>query len=134
MGCFAVTEPNAATDVAGIQTKAIRDGDYYILNGSKTWITHASVFDVGICFAKTDPTQRHKGLSAFIIEKDLPGLSRSRIEDKLGVRCSDTGELFFDDCKVPKENLIGQEGQGFEIAESALAYGRDEYRGTIGGC
>lgn len=124
LGCFAVTEPNAATDVAGIQTKAIRDGDYYILNGSKTWITHASVFDVGICFAKTDPTQRHKGLSAFIIEKDLPGLSRSRIEDKLGVRCSDTGELFFDDCRVPKENLIGQEGEGFEIAESALAYGR----------
>ncbi len=124
LGCFAVTEPNAATDVAGIQTKAIRDGDYYILNGSKTWITHASVFDVGICFAKSDPTQRHKGLSAFIIEKDLPGLSRSRIEDKLGVRSSDTGELFFDDCKVPKENLIGQEGQGFEIAESALAYGR----------
>jgi glutaryl-CoA dehydrogenase (non-decarboxylating) len=124
LGCFAVTEPNAATDVAGIQTKAIRDGDFYILNGSKTWITHATVFDVGICFAKTDPTQRHKGLSAFIIEKDLPGLTRSRIDDKLGVRCSDTGELFFDDCKVPKENLIGQEGQGFEIAESALAYGR----------
>jgi len=124
LGCFAVTEPNSATDVAGIQTKAIRDGDYYILNGSKTWITHASVFDVGVCFAKTDPTQRHKGLSAFIIEKDLPGLNRSRIEDKLGVRSSDTGELFFDDCRVPKENLIGQEGQGFEIAESALAYGR----------
>jgi glutaryl-CoA dehydrogenase (non-decarboxylating) len=124
LGCFAVTEPNAATDVAGIQTRAIQDGGFYILNGSKTWITHATVFDVGICFAKTDPTQRHKGLSAFIIEKDLPGLTRSRIEDKLGVRCSDTGELFFDDCRVPKENLLGQEGQGFEIAESALAYGR----------
>lgn len=124
LGCFALTEPNAATDVAGIQTKAARDGDFYVLNGSKTWITHASVFDAGICFAKTDPTQRHKGLSSFIIEKDLPGLTRSRIEDKLGVRCSDTGELFFDDCRVPKENLLGQEGQGFEIAESALAYGR----------
>jgi len=124
MGCFALTEPNAATDVAGIQTRAVRDGDYYILNGSKTWITHATVFDAGICFVKTDPNQRHKGLSAFIIEKDLPGLSRSRIENKLGVRCSDTGELFFDDCKVPKENIIGEEGQGFEIAESALAYGR----------
>ena len=124
IGCFALTEPNAATDVAGIQTRAIRDGDDYILNGSKTWITHATVFEAGICFAKTDPTQRHKGLSAFIIEKDLPGLTRSRIENKLGVRSSDTGELFFDDCRIPKENLLGQEGQGFEIAESALAYGR----------
>jgi len=124
LGCFAVTEPNAATDVAGIETKAVRDGDYYILNGSKMWITHASVFDAGICFAKTDPTQRHKGLSAFIIEKDMPGLTGIAIKDKLGVRCSDTGEIVFEDCKVPGENLIGEEGQGFTIAESALTYGR----------
>ncbi len=124
LGCFAVTEPNAATDVAGIETKAIRDGDSYIMNGSKMWITHATVFDAGICFAKTDPSQRHKGLSAFIIEKDMPGLSARAEKDKLGVRCSDTGEIVFEDCKVPKENLIGEEGQGFAIAESALTYGR----------
>jgi len=124
LGCFAVTEPNAATDVAGIETKAIRDGDHYVLNGSKMWITHASVFDAGICFAKTDPTQRHKGLSAFIIERSWPGVTGIAIKDKLGVRCSDTGEVVLEDARVPKENLIGEEGQGFKIAESALAYGR----------
>ncbi len=124
LGCFAVTEPNAATDVAGIETKAVRDGNYYILNGSKMWITHSSVFDVGVCFAKTDPSQRHKGLSAFIIEKDMPGLTGIAIKDKLGVRSSDTGEIVFQDCKVPVENLIGAEGQGFAIAESSLTYGR----------
>lgn len=124
LGCFAITEPNAATDMAGIETKAIRNGDYYIFNGSKMWITHASVFDAGICFAKTDPTQRHKGLSAFIIEKDMPGMTRRTEKNKLGVRCSDTGEIVFEDCKVPKENLMGEEGQGFAIAESSLTYGR----------
>jgi glutaryl-CoA dehydrogenase (non-decarboxylating) len=124
LGCFAVTEPNAATDVAGIETKAILEGDHYVLNGSKMWITHASVFDAGVCFAKTDPSQRHKGLSAFIIERDMPGLTGIAIKDKLGVRCSDTGEVVFEDCKVPKENLLGEEGRGFAIAESSLAYGR----------
>ncbi|MBU2498007.1 MAG: acyl-CoA dehydrogenase family protein, partial [Proteobacteria bacterium] len=124
LGCFAVTEPNAATDMAGIETKAILDGDHYVLNGSKIWITHASVFDAGVCFAKTDPKQRHKGLSAFIIERDTPGLKGIAIKDKLGVRSSDTGEIVFEDCRIPKENLLGKEGQGFAIAESALAYGR----------
>jgi len=124
LGCFAVTEPNAATDMAAIETKAIRDGDYYILNGTKMWITHASVFDVGVCFAKTDPTQRHKGLSAFIIERDMPGLKGIPEKNKLGVRSSDTGQIVFEDCRVPKENLIGEEGQGFKIAESSLTYGR----------
>lgn len=124
LGCFAVSEPNAATDVAGIETKAIRDGDDYILNGTKMWITHASTFDAGVCFAKTDPSQRHKGLSAFIIEKGMSGLKGIALKDKLGVRSSDTGEIVFEDCKVPKENLIGEEGQGFAIAESALTYGR----------
>ena len=124
LGCFAVTEPNAATDMAAIETKAIRDGDYYILNGTKMWITHASVFDVGVCFAKTDPTQRHKGLSAFIIERNMPGLTGIPEKNKLGVRSSDTGQIVFEDCRVPKENLIGEEGQGFKIAESSLTYGR----------
>ena len=124
LGCFAVTEPNAATDMAAIETKAIRDGDYYIFNGTKMWITHASVFDVGVCFAKTDPTQRHKGLSAFIIERNMPGLTGIPEKNKLGVRSSDTGQIVFEDCRVPKENLIGEEGQGFKIAESSLTYGR----------
>jgi len=129
LGCFAVSEPNAATDVAAIETKAIRDGNYYILNGTKMWITHASVFDVGICFAKTDPTQRHKGLSAFIIEGNMPGLKGIPEKNKLGVRASDTGQIIFEDCKVPKENLIGEEGQGFKIAESSLTYGRANIAG-----
>jgi glutaryl-CoA dehydrogenase (non-decarboxylating) len=124
LGCFAVSEPNAATDMAAIETKAILEGDYYILNGSKMWITHASVFDAGVCFAKTDPSQRHKGLSAFIIEKDMPGLTGIPEKDKLGVRSSDTGQIVFEDCKVPKENLIDEEGKGFAIAESSLTYGR----------
>ena len=124
LGCFAVSEPNAATDVAGIETKAILDGDDYVLNGSKIWITHASVFDAGICFAKTDPSLRHKGLSAFIVERNMPGVTGIAQKDKLGVRCSDTGEVVFEDCRVPRENLIGEEGQGFKIAESALTYGR----------
>lgn len=124
LGCFAVTEPNAATDVAGIQTKAELKGDHYILNGSKMWITHASVFDAGVCFAKTDPAKRHEGLSAFIIERNLPGLTGRAIKNKLGVRSSDTGEIVFEDCKVPKENLLGNEGEGFKIAERSLAYGR----------
>jgi glutaryl-CoA dehydrogenase (non-decarboxylating) len=124
LGCFAPTEPNAATDMASIETKAILEGDHYLFNGSKMWITYASVFDVGVCFAKTDPTQRHKGLSAFIIEGDLSGLTGIATKDKLGVRCSDTGEIVFEDCKVPKENLLGEESQGFAIAESSLAYGR----------
>ena len=124
LGCFAVSEPNAATDVAGIETKAIRDGDYYILNGSKMWITHSSVFDAGVCFAKTDPTQRHKGLSAFIIEGGMDGLTGMAEKDKLGVRCSDTGQIVFEDCRVPRENLISEEGKGFAIAESSLTYGR----------
>src|SRR3972149_2616757 len=124
LGCFAVTEPNAATDMAAIETKGIRDGEYYILNGTKMWITHASVFDVGVCFAKTDPTQRHKGLSAFIIERNMPGLTGIPEKNKLGVRSSDTGQIVFEDCRVPKENLIGEEGQGFKIAESSLTFGR----------
>jgi glutaryl-CoA dehydrogenase (non-decarboxylating) len=124
LGCFAVTEPNAATDVAGIETKALLEGNQYVFNGSKMWITHASVFDAGVCFAKTDPSQRHKGLSAFIIEREMPGLTGIAEKDKLGVRCSDTGQIVFEDCKVPKENLIGEEGQGFKIAESSLTYGR----------
>ncbi|MCL0078623.1 acyl-CoA dehydrogenase family protein [Dehalococcoidia bacterium] len=124
LGCFAVTEPNAATDVAGIETTAIRKGDHYLVNGSKTWITHGTVFDVGILFAKTDPTQRHKGLSAFIITSDLPGIESKKISNKLGIRISPTAELFFDDCRVPAENLLGKEGEGFTVVESSLAYGR----------
>ncbi len=124
LGTFAVTEPNAATDMAGIETTAIRKDNHYVINGSKTWITQGTVFDIGILFAKTDPKQRHKGLSAFIMMGDMEGLERRKIKNKLGVRISPTAELFFSDCKIPAENLLGREGEGFTIAESSLAYGR----------
>ena len=124
LGCFGLTEPNAATDVAAINTTAIDKGDHYLVNGSKTWITHATQFDIGILFAKTDPKLRHEGLSAFLIKGQMPNLTSRKIHDKLGTRCSDTGELFFEDCVVPKENILGKPGQGFIIAESSLAYGR----------
>lgn len=123
-GCFALTEPNAASDLSAIQTRAERKGDYYIVNGTKMWITHATVMGAGVVLVKTDPTKRREGLSMLLIERDLPGLSSQKITNKLGCRCSDTGELIFEDCKVPAEYLLGEEGQGFEIAESSLAYGR----------
>lgn len=129
LGCFAVTEPNAATDMAAIETTAIAQGDHYVVNGSKTWITHATVFNIGILFAKTNPKERHKGLSAFIITDDIPGMERQKITDKLGTRSSDTGQLFFTDARIPKENLLGEEGQGFTIAESSLVYGRTSIAG-----
>lgn len=129
LGCFAVTEPNAASDMASIETRAILQGDHYLVSGSKTWITHATVFDVGILFAKTNPKERHKGLSCFLITSDIPGLEKQKIVDKLGTRCSDTGQLFFTDAKIPKENLLGQEGEGFQIAENSLVYGRTSIAG-----
>jgi len=124
LGCFAVTEPDVGSDVAGIKTTAIDKGDYYLVNGAKTWITHATVFDVGILFAKTNPEARHEGLSTFVIERNMPGLEVRKITDKLGTRCSDTGEIIFEECRVPKDHLIGQPGQGFTIAQSSLTYGR----------
>ena len=124
LGCFAVTEPDVGSDVAGIKTTAIDKGDYYLVNGAKTWITHATVFDVGILFAKTNPEARHEGLSTFVIERNMPGLEVRKITDKLGTRCSDTGEIIFEECRIPKDHLIGQPGQGFTIAQSSLTYGR----------
>jgi glutaryl-CoA dehydrogenase (non-decarboxylating) len=124
LGCFGLTEPNAATDMAGMQTTAILKNNKYIINGSKTWITQATVFDVGILFAKTNPKERHKGISAFLLLSNLPGLTRQKLHDKLGMRCSDTGQLFFDNCELPRENLLGEEGRGFTVAESSLVYGR----------
>jgi len=124
LGCFALTEPNHGSDVAGMETTAREDGGAWLLNGSKTWITHASVFDAGLVFAKTDPSQRHGGISAFIITPDLPGLHRSEIRDKLGHHGSPTGTLTFNDCRVPKNRLLGTIGHGFSIAMHALDHGR----------
>ena len=124
IGAFGLTEPGAGTDAAGQQTTAVLDGDNYILNGSKIFITNGGVADTFIVFAMTDKSQGTRGISAFIVEKDFPGFSIGKKEDKLGIRASSTTELIFENCVVPKENLIGKEGKGFGIAMKTLDGGR----------
>ena len=124
IGAFGLTEPGAGTDAAGQQTTAVLDGDNYILNGSKIFITNGGVADTFIVFAMTDKSQGTRGISAFIVEKGFPGFSIGKKEDKLGIRASSTTELIFENCVVPKENLIGKEGKGFGIAMKTLDGGR----------
>ena len=124
IGAFGLTEPGAGTDAAGQQTTAVLDGDNYILNGSKIFITNGGVADTFIIFAMTDKSKGTKGISAFIVEKGFQGFSIGKKEDKLGIRASSTTELIFENCIVPKENLIGREGNGFGIAMKTLDGGR----------
>jgi glutaryl-CoA dehydrogenase (non-decarboxylating) len=124
VGAFGLTEPNAGSDVAAMQTTAVDIGDYYLLNGSKTWISLCDAADHFLVFAYTDKSQKHHGISAFIVEREWEGFSSKAIKGKLGIRAGNTGEIFFDQIKVPKENLLGEEGDGFKIAMSALDSGR----------
>jgi glutaryl-CoA dehydrogenase (non-decarboxylating) len=124
MGLFAITEPNAGSDVAAIECKAVRKGDRYIVNGTKQWISNATVFDVGVVFVKTDPAAGHRGISALIVEKGLPGLAARDLEPKMGHWCSPTGMLFFEEAEVPAGNLLGPENGGFLVAMKALDRGR----------
>jgi alkylation response protein AidB-like acyl-CoA dehydrogenase len=117
---YCLSEADAGSDVVGMRTKAMRDGDNYVLNGRKMWITNAGISDFYTVFVKTDPDAGHRGMSCFVVEKDFPGFSVSKLEHKMGVRGSPTGEIVFDDCVVPAENLIGEEGQGFAYAMGAL--------------
>lgn len=124
VGAFGLTEPNAGSDVAAMQTTARDAGNYYILNGSKTWISLCDVADHFLVFAYTDKSKKHHGISAFIVERNWEGFTSKAIKGKLGIRAGNTGEIFFDNVKVPKENLLGKEGDGFKIAMSALDNGR----------
>ncbi|WP_238884218.1 acyl-CoA dehydrogenase [Clostridium sp. YIM B02551] len=124
IGAFGLTEPGAGTDAAGQQTVAVLDGDNYILNGSKIFITNGGVAETFIIFAMTDRSKGTKGISAFIVEKDFPGFSIGKLENKMGIRASSTTELIMENCIVPKENLLGAEGKGFGIAMKTLDGGR----------
>ncbi len=125
IGAFGLTEPAAGSDVVALQTTAVKDGDNYILNGQKTWISLCDIADYFLVFAYTgDRKEKHKAISAFIVERTWEGFSSVPTKGKLGIRAGNTGELFFDDVKIPKENLLGEEGEGFKIAMSALDNGR----------
>ena len=124
LGCFGLTEPNAGSDAAGQKTTAVADGDFWVLNGSKNFITNGNEADTAIVFAMTDKEQGTRGISAFIVEKGTPGFSVGKLEDKLGICGSSTAELVFEDCRIPKDNLLGQVGQGFKIAMVTLDGGR----------
>ncbi|MGM9948556.1 MAG: acyl-CoA dehydrogenase family protein [Lysinibacillus sp.] len=124
IGAFGLTEPAAGSDVAAMQSTAVREGDHYVLNGQKTWISLCDVADHFIVFAYTDKSKRHHGISAFIVERTFEGFTSKAIKGKYGIRAGNTGELFFEDVRIPAENLLGEEGEGFKIAMSALDNGR----------
>jgi alkylation response protein AidB-like acyl-CoA dehydrogenase len=131
LGCFAITEPESGSDAASIKTSAKRKGDGWVINGMKTWISTGSRADIALVFAQTDPSRGHKGITAFIMEKGIPGLTTRDIKGKLGVRSANTAKLYFDECFVPRGALLGKVGEGFKIAMSALDNGR---YGVAAGC
>jgi len=124
IGVYALTEPNAGSDVAAISMSAVREGDDYILNGSKIFISTGDKAGVIIAIARTNPAGRSRGLTAFVVEPDFPGFSVGKVEHKMGMKASTTVELVFEDCRVPAENVIGKEGQGIQIALGSLDGGR----------
>ncbi|MED0967824.1 acyl-CoA dehydrogenase AcdA [Bacillus paramycoides] len=125
IGAYGLTEPSSGSDAGGMKTTAKRDGDHYILNGSKIFITNGGIADIYVVFALTDPESKQRGTSAFIVESDTPGFSVGKKESKLGIRSSPTTEIMFEDCRIPVENLLGEEGQGFKVAMQTLDGGRN---------
>jgi alkylation response protein AidB-like acyl-CoA dehydrogenase len=128
MFSYALSEPEAGSDAAGMKTRAVRDGDSYVLDGSKRWITNAGVSSYYTVMAVTDPEKGANGISAFVVEKDDPGFSVGKLEKKMGIKGSPTGELYFDACRIPADRIIGEEGTGFKTALRTL----DHTRLTIG--
>ncbi len=124
LGAFALSEPEAGSDAGALRTRARRDGDHYVLDGNKVWITSAGEADVYVVFATMDPEKKTRGITAFLVDKDTPGLTIGPKEKKMGLIASSTCELIFDECRVPAENLLGEEGGGFKIAMSLLDGGR----------
>lgn len=124
IACFGLTEPDAGSDVASMQSTARRSGDRYILNGQKAWISYAGVAEHFLVFAKTDKEAGHRGITAFLLDRSMPGIETRDIEHKLGVWAGSTGEIFLTDVEVPEENRLGEEGEGFKIAMYALDMGR----------
>jgi len=124
LGCFALSEPASGSDAAAMRTNARRDGDAWVLNGTKNFITNGSIADIAIVFAQTEPGSRHKGIAAFVVERGTPGFSVGKLEHKMGIRGSDTAQLIFQDCRVPAANVLGEIGVGFKIALSTLDGGR----------
>jgi butyryl-CoA dehydrogenase len=125
IGAYGLTEPGSGSDAGAMRTTAKEDGDYYVLNGSKIFITNGGVADIYVVFALTDPTSKHKGTTAFIVESSFPGFSVGKKEKKLGIRSSPTTEIIFEDCRVPKENILGEVGEGFKVAMMTLDGGRN---------
>ena len=124
VGAYSLTEPMAGSDAGSIRCQAVREGDHYILNGRKSWVTSGPVADYIVVFTMTAPEKKQKGITAFIINKNLAGFSVGKKEPKLGIRASATSEILFEDCRVPIENRLGEEGEGFKIALTVLDVGR----------
>jgi butyryl-CoA dehydrogenase len=124
IGCVAAVEPNVGCDATAVETTAVLDGDSWVLNGNKTWITNATLADFAVVLAQTDKSKGHKGITTFVVEKGTPGFSSTKIEHKLGCRSSDTGQLFFRDCRIPKENQLGPLGRGMSVALTCIEHTR----------
>ena len=138
IGCFGLTEPDAGSDPVSMLSTAKEDGDFYVLNGQKTWITNAGIADLAIVYAKTDPEAGARGITAFLVERGFEGFSTNDLHDKLGLRASNTGEIFLENCRVPKENILGEINKGFKVALGTLDFGRFTVAagcvGTAQGC
>ncbi|MEB3206386.1 MAG: acyl-CoA dehydrogenase family protein [Vampirovibrionales bacterium] len=124
IGCFGLTEPNAGSDAGNLQTSAKKDGNDYILNGQKTWISNGTIANIAIIIAQSDASLGHKGMHAFLVETNTPGFTAKKMEHKLGLKSSDTAELFLDNVRVPASSMLGKPGEGFKIAMYCLDQGR----------